>query len=112
MVYPEMRGTDTPRLMRYRVHVANNIPDNLAEGGSPSASDSEVYFGHGPSILIADAQDMILSVKEDLAYTDSTGTLVSAHDRDEVVVTAMLMTDIALRHPVAWAVLEDVRWGA
>ena len=111
LVYPELR-TDTPRLMRYRVMVTNNIPDNIAGGGSPSSNQSEVYFGYGPSIMIADAADMSLEVLENVAYTDSGGTLVSSNDRDEVVINAMLMTDIALRHTVAWAVLDDVEWGA
>lgn len=111
LIYPELR-TETPRIMRYRVHVTNNIPDNIAAGGSPSSNESEIYFGYGPSIMIADAADMALEVLENVAYTDSGGTLVSANDRDEVVINAMLMTDIALRHPVAWAVLDDVTYGA
>lgn len=111
LVYPEMR-TDTPRLMRFAVKISNNIPDNIAGGGSPSSNQSEVYFGYGPSIMIADAADMSLEVLENVAYTDSSGTLVSTTDRDEVVINAMLMTDIALRHSVAWAVLDDVEWGA
>ncbi len=111
LVYPEMR-TDTPRLMRFQVHVTNNIPDNIAGGGSPSSNQSEVYFGYGPSIMIADAADMSLEVLENVAYTDSSGSLVSTNDRDEVIINAMLMTDIALRHTTAWAVLDDVEWGA
>lgn len=111
LIYPELR-MEMPRIMRYRVLVSNNIPDNVASGGSPSTTDSEVYFGHGPSIMIADAMEMGLEVLENVAYTDSTGTLVSANDRDEMVINAILMTDLALRHTRAWAVLDDVRWGA
>lgn len=111
LIYPELR-METPRLMRYRVMITNNIPDNIAGGGSPSSNQSEVYFGHGPSMMIADSADLMLEVLENVAYTDSTGTLVSANDRDEVVVNAMLMTDIALRYTRAWAYLDDVEWGA
>jgi HK97 family phage major capsid protein len=111
LIYPELRGAN-PRLMQYSVLISNNIPDDIAGGGSPSSNESEVYFGYGPSIMIADAADLSLEVLENVAYTDSGGTLVSSNDRDEVVINAMLMTDIALRHTVAWAVLDDVTWGA
>ena len=80
LVYPELR-TETPRLMRFQVHIANNIPDNIAGGGSPSANQSEVYFGYGPSIMIADAADMSLSVKE-----DGSEVWVACHDSDRVYV--------------------------
>ncbi|MBK5105118.1 MAG: hypothetical protein JJE42_12795 [Burkholderiales bacterium] len=79
---------------------------------SSKDGDSEIYFGYGPSIMIADSADLSLNVLENVAYTDSGGTLVSSNDRDEVIINAMLMTDIALRHTVAWAVLDDVRYGA
>lgn len=111
LIYPELRNA-VPKIMQYSVLISNNIGDNITSGGSPATGDSEIYFGYGPSIMIADSADLSLEVLENVAYTDSTGTLVSANDRDEVVINAMLMTDIALRHTVAWAVLDDVRYGA
>ena len=111
LIYPELR-METPRLMRYRVGISNNISDSSTAGGSPATGDSEVYFGRGPSILIADAADMSLEVLENVAYTNSGGSIESGVDLDTLLVKAMLLTDIALRHSRAWAVLEDVRWGA
>jgi HK97 family phage major capsid protein len=111
LIYPELR-METPRLMRYRVLITNNIPNNITlSGQSPTGDESEVYFGRGPSILIADAADMSLEVLENVAYTNSSGSLESGVDLDTVLVKAMLLTDIALRHDSAWAVLEGVQWG-
>jgi len=111
LIYPELRNP-VPKIMQYTVLITNNIGDSIASGGSPATGDSEIYFGYGPSIMIADSADLSLNVLENVAYTDSGGTLVSSNDRDEVIINAMLMTDIALRHTVAWAVLDDVRYGA
>ena len=111
LIYPELRNS-VPKIMQYTVLITNNIGDSIASGGSPATGDSEIYFGYGPSIMIADSADLSLNVLENVAYTDSGGTLVSSNDRDEVIINAMLMTDIALRHTVAWAVLDDVRYGA
>ncbi len=111
LVYPELR-TDTPRIMRYQVHITNNIPNNIAlSGQSPTGDESEVYFGRGPSLMIADSADMSLEVLENVAYTNSSGSIESGVDLDTLLVKAMLMTDIALRHDLAWAVLESVQWG-
>jgi hypothetical protein len=104
---------ETPRLMSYRVAVSNNIPNNISlSGQSPTGDESEVYFGRGPSMLIADSLPMTLEVLENVTYTNSSGSLESGVDLDTVLVKAVLMTDIALRHDVAWAVLEGVQWGA
>jgi len=111
LIYPELR-METPRMMRYRVGFTNNISDADVSGGSPSTGDSTVYFGRGPSIMIADAQDMSLEVLENVAYTNSGGSIESGVDLDTLLVKAMLLTDIALRHTRAWAALEDVQWGA
>jgi len=111
LIYPELRNP-VPKIMQYTVLITNNIGDSIASGGLPATGDSEIYFGYGPSIMIADSADLSLYVLENVAYTNSGGTLVSSNDRDEVIINAMLMTDIALRHTVAWAVLDDVRYGA
>ncbi len=111
LIYPELR-TDTPRIMRYQVHITNNIPNNIAlSGQSPTGDESEVYFGRGPSLMIADSADLSLEVLENVAYTNSSGSIESGVDLDTLLVKAMLMTDIALRHDLAWAVLESVQWG-
>ena len=92
--------------------ISNNIPNNISlSGQSPTGDESEVYFGRGPSLLIADAADLSLEVLENVAYTNSSGSLESGVDLDTVLVKAMLLTDIALRHDSAWAVLEGVQWG-
>ena len=112
LIYPELR-METPRMMRFRVFISNNIPNNIAGGGSPSSNQSEIYFGHAPSLLIADAVGgLTLEVLENVAYTNSAGTIESGVDLDTVLVKAMLLTDIALRHPTAFAVLDDVEYGA
>ena len=99
--------------MQYEVKISNNIPNNVAlSGQSPTGDESEVYFGRGPSLLIADSADMSLEVLENVAYTNSSGSLESTVDLDTLLVKAMLMTDIALRHDLAWTLLEEVQWGA
>jgi HK97 family phage major capsid protein len=111
LIYPELRNA-RPSMMQYEVKITNNISNSSVAGGSPSTGDSEIYFGRGPSLMIADAQDMALEVLENVAYTNSSGSIESGVDLDTVLVKAMLLTDIALRHTRAWAVLEDVQWGA
>jgi len=111
LIYPELR-METPRIMRYRVMVTNNIPNNLTvSGASPTGDESEIYFGRGPSIMIADAKEMELEVLENVAYTNSGGSIESGVDLDTVLVKASLLTDMALRHTTAWAVKTGIQYG-
>jgi HK97 family phage major capsid protein len=111
LIYPELR-METPRMHRYRVMVSNNIPNTISiSGDSPTGDESEIYFGRGPSIMIADAQDLSLEVLENVAYTNSSGSIESGVDKDTVLVKAMLLTDIALRHTTSWAVMTGVQYG-
>lgn len=107
LIFPELRNAD-PRMYTYRVRVTNNIPDNLGGG----TDESEVYFGHVPSLMIADATNFSIEVLENVAFLDSTGSLRSGVDTDEVLVKSVVRTDIALRHTIAWSVLTAVTWGA
>jgi len=111
LIYPELRET-IPRIGAYRWMTTNNIGTSIASGGSPATGDTEVYFGHAPSILIADAQDMTMEVLENASYTNTGGTLVSGVDLDTVLIKTMLITDMALQYQTAFAVLDDVQWGA
>lgn len=111
LIYPELR-METARMHRYRVMITNNIPDNLSvSGASPTGDESEIYFGRGPSMMIADARDLSLEVLENVAYTNSGGTIESGVDLDTVLVKAVLLTDIALRHTQAWAILNGCQYG-
>jgi HK97 family phage major capsid protein len=111
LIYPELR-LDTPKIMRYRVMITNNIPNNLSvSGASPSSDESEIYFGRGPSILIADAKEMELEVLENVAYTNSGGSIESGVDLDTLLVKATLLTDLALRHTTSWAVKTGIQYG-
>lgn len=107
LVFPELREA-TPRLLTYRVGVTNNIPDNLGTGGD----ETEILFGHMPSVLISDATGLEVEVLENVAYTNSNGDLVSGVDLDTVLVKATIRTDLALRHQIAWAALTGVTWDA
>lgn len=111
LIYPELR-METPRMHRYRVFISNNIPNNISiSGASPTGDESEIYFGRAPSILIADSKDLDIEVLENVAYTNSGGSIESGVDLDTVLIKATLLTDIALRHTVSWAVKTGVQYG-
>lgn len=111
LIFPELRAAQ-PRMYTYRVSVTNNIPDNLTDSGGSPDEGSEVYFGHVPSLFLTDATGLALEVLENATFTDSGGSLRSGVDTDEVLVKAVIRTDIALRHDISWAVLTQVMWGA
>lgn len=94
-----------PTLKGYPVFVTSGIPNTLGGG-----TESEIYFVDASKIIIADSQNVTINASDTASYTDSTGTLVSAYDRDETVFSAQLETDIYLKYAKAGSMLTGVTY--
>jgi HK97 family phage major capsid protein len=105
LIYPELRGT-MPRLYEHPVSVTNNIPNNL------STNQSELYYVAVPDVVIGQVTEMEVEITDDVTYTNSAGVLVSAFDRDEVVLKVTNRVDLITRYDQAVAVMTAVTYGA
>lgn len=106
LVFPTMRDK-SPSLHGYPVAVSNNIPNNLG-GGS---NESEVYLADFADVIIGESSQLQIEVSSEATYTDGTGTLVSAFDRDETVIKVIERHDIAVRHEESVVVITAITWG-
>ena len=106
LIYPEMREAQ-PRIHSYRVGITNNIPKNLGGG-----TESEIYFAHMPDLVIGETTSMETEVLTDVAYTNSSGTLVSTTDRDEILLKVTNRVDFAVQYAEAIAVKTGITYGA
>ena len=100
------------------------FPEVQASGkwwGYPIATSNQItvdattscylYLCEFPELIIGDAYTMEITSSDTAAYTDSTSTLVSAFDRDEVVIKAIEMHDFGMRHNASVAALTGCTWG-
>ena len=86
------------------------IPENLAVTGS---SESEVYFYVTDDLVMAIGEDLRLEMSDSAAYNNSSGTVVAAFSRDQVVFKLVFKYDFgSLSRGHGIAVLSDVDWGA
>ena len=106
LIYPEMRSP-TPSIHTHPVFVTNNIPTNLGAG----SDESELYLADASEIILAEVTAIEIAVSGDATYTEN-GTTVSAFQRDQTLMRAILRHDIALRHDVSVAVKTGVTWGS
>lgn len=104
--FPSLLGAQ-PTLWGYPVGVSNNIPRNLGGG-----DESELYLVDFADAVIGESSQLSIEISNEASYTDASGTLVSAFDRDETVVKAIMRHDFVMRHDESVAVLDAVRWGA
>ncbi len=104
LIYPELR-TSTPTILTVPVTWTNNIPNNL------STNQSEVYLADFADVVIGESSQLTVEVSSEATYTDSTGSLVSAFDRDQTVFKAIARHDLAVRHAESIAVKTGITWG-
>lgn len=102
--FPELANGTLGR--NYPVLDSNNIPRNLGGG-----TESEVYLVNGANIVIADELELLTLVDQN-AYKDASGTILSAADRDEVVFRMFHSTDLFVRYDTGLSVVTGVTWGA
>ena len=106
LIYPSMR-TATPTLFDRPVFVSNNIPVNLGGG----ANESELYLVNMMDVIIGESGGLQIEVDSGASYTDG-NTLVSAFEKDQTVVRAIELHDLAVTHEQAIAVINAITWGA
>jgi len=95
----------------YPYFVTTSIPDNVTYGGNNDTS--EVYFVDARHAIIADEKVMEVEVFPGGTYYDSdSAALVSGISADLNIVRVISKHDFALRHDLACAILQGVRWGA
>ena len=109
LAFPEIRANPAT-LWGFPVGVSNNVPSDLAGAGSETIS--ELYLVDMADAVIGEATQMEIRLLEEASYTDSGGTLVSAPDRDEVVLIALERHDFGMRHDASVAVRTSVVYGA
>ena len=109
--FPETRsgsgtGPDAGQLWQWPIAWTNSIPENLGGG-----VDSEVYLVDFSEVILGESSGLEITASREATYTDSTGSLVSAFDRDETVIKAIARHDLAMRHVESVGYLDTVRWG-
>jgi len=95
--YPEMEAGQ--RVGRYRYGSSNNVPAGV------------IAFGEATDIIIGESDNMRMTMSEEAAYVDETGTLRSAFSNDMTVMKVTMGHDIALRRGASWAVKTAVNYG-
>ena len=108
LAFPEMR-TASPTILTIPVSISTNIPSNLGSGTDP---ESEIYLVDFADVVIGESTQLIIEVSNEASYTDASGTLVSAFDRDETVIKAIERHDFVVRHQESIAVKTGVVYGA
>ncbi len=107
IAFPDMR-TNPPTLMGFPIGLTNNIPNNLGA----NTRESELYLVDFADVVIGELNQLQVTVSQEATYTDSTGTLVSAFDRDETIIKVVQHHDMVVRHPESVAVITDIPYGA
>ena len=94
-------------LKGFPVLITTNLPTNLGGNGDGShislVASNQVYFGEQPGLQV--------KVSTEATYTDASGQLRSAAERNETVMFMFMHHDVGLRHLAAIALLDTVRWG-
>lgn len=103
--FPEMQNGQL-RGKPYRT--TTQIPTNL--GGS--SNESEIYLADFAHVVIGEQQGIELAISTEAAYRDAGNNLQASFSRDETVVRAIALHDLALRHLQAISILTGVTWGA
>jgi HK97 family phage major capsid protein len=106
LIYPELR-TASPSIHTFPMFVTNNIPTNLGT----SSDESEIYLVNVSDCLIGETGGLAITVDSGAPYTDG-GSVVSAFERDQTVIRAIMMHDFAVIHQESVAVKTGVKWGA
>lgn len=84
------------------------IPTNLG-GGS---NESEVYLADFDEVVVQTSPEVMVEASGDASYTDQAGATHSAFQKNQTLIRVTTGNDLILRHDLAVAVIEDVKWGA
>lgn len=112
---PTFKGELTanpPMLNGHRAYFTNNIPANLDASGDGTNDESRIYFVAMDEVWLAESANIRVRASSEASFTDSTGTLISAFDRDSMVIAITREHDFAVAHPEAVSMMEAVDWGA
>ena len=94
-VFPSIEASNT--LMGFPIKTTSQIPNNLGV----DADETEIYFADFNEIVIGDAQVITLASSTEAAYVDTNGVTQSAFQRNETLMRAIGMHDLAPMHDEA-----------
>lgn len=101
-VYPSIDATD--RLLSYPILTTNQIPVNLGGG-----SDTEIMFGDGAQIMVANGPDAEARTSIEGSY-QAGGTHHSLIQRNEMLIHLEIYADVRLERDTAFAALTGVSY--
>lgn len=101
--FPEMQNGQL-RGKPYRT--TTQIPTNLGGG----TNESEIYLADFAHVVIGEQQGIELAISTEAAYRDAGNNVQASFSRDETVVRAIALHDLALRQLGAVAILTGVTW--
>ncbi|MFX4223546.1 MAG: phage major capsid protein [Thalassobaculum sp.] len=101
-IYPSIDNNNT--LLGYPILMTNQVPTNLGGG-----SETEIMFGNGPSILVANGSDAEVRVSIEGSY-QSGSTHYSLIQRNEMLIHMELYADVKLERDTAFSVLTGVTY--
>lgn len=108
MVLPLLEGN----LLGYPVQHTNQIPNDLDASGEGDNDETEIYFGAWDQVIIGDTLNMNMRAENTGTVNKSDGTDYNLLTRDSTAMIITHETDILLRHPESFAVIEEVDYFA
>lgn len=103
LAYAEVTASNT--LRGFPIITTTQIPINLGSG----ADESEIYLVDLDSVLLADVNQIEISMSQDASYYDGSNWN-SAFESDLTLVRAIGRHDLNMRHIEAVTVLTGVKW--
>lgn len=101
-IYPSIDDNNT--LLSYPILMTNQIPVNLGAG-----AETEIWFGNGPSIIVANSSDAEIRVSIEGSYQQGTEHR-SLIQRNEMLIHMEMYSDCKLERPTALSVLTGVTY--
>lgn len=95
------RGT----LFSFPFRITSQIPNNLGGG-----TESEVYLADFADVVVGQSTQILIDASSEAAYHDGSN-VVAAFSLDQLVIRAIIETDIQVRHSASVAVKTTVKWG-
>ena len=106
IAFPEIRSGN---LWGFTLGTTNNVPSNLGAGTDP---ESELYLVDMIDAVVGEATQIEVDISNEASYTDDTGTVRSAFDRDETVIRTIERHDFGMRHDASVVVKTGIVYGA
>lgn len=100
-IYPSIDASNT--LLGYPIRQTNQVPTNL------SGSNTEIMFGNGPSIIVANGSDAEVRVSIEGSY-QSGSNHHSLIQRNEMLIHLEMYADCKLERDAAFSVLTGVSY--